>query len=200
MNDADAYARILSDTSAYAHREYRSISVYTYSRELSGNTKCTVSACNKAPGCVAFGRSVASCGLFRGECFFNKWQRESVRWTEHNDTDIPSATSSRWMTCPQRRRPTRFLMMAYTMSRESARGDVFGFDDCVGIILHPPVGSFAHHFTMALCVYPRCRATFLVDHPFCFTRYTASRRTLGRCGFLLYAIYAILRCRVIPSY
>src|SRR3989344_400962 len=103
------------------------------------------------------------------------------------------------MTWPQRLRPTRFLMMACTISRESARGEVFGFDDNVSILRNPPVGSFLHHFTTALCVYPKCRATFLVDHPFCFTKDTASRRTRGRAGFMLYAIYVIL-CRVVPRH
>src|SRR3989338_3213349 len=104
------------------------------------------------------------------------------------------------MTCPQRLRPTRFLMMAKTIFRESAFGLCFGLDDNVSILLNPPVGSFLHHFTIALCVYPKCRAAFLVDHPLCFTKYTASRRTRGRAGFLLYAIYAILELGVIPSY
>src|SRR3989344_9505303 len=104
------------------------------------------------------------------------------------------------MTCPQRLRPTRFLMMACTISRESARGEVFGFDDNVSILRNPPVSSFAHHFTMALCVYPKCRATFLVDHPFCFTKRTASRRTRGRAGFFVYAMYVIFAEGVIPSY
>jgi hypothetical protein len=86
------------------------------------------------------------------------------------------------------------------MSRGSALGDVFGLDDRVSIFRNPPVSSFLHHFTMALCVYPKYRATFLVDHPFCLTRYTASRRTRGRCGFMLYAMYVILEQGVIPSY
>jgi hypothetical protein len=91
-------------------------------------------------------------------------------------------------------------MMACTTSRESARGELFGFEDCVSILRNPPVGSLAHHFTIALCVYPKCRAAFRVDHPFCFTKYTASRRTRGRAGFLVYAMYVILRQGVIPSY
>ena len=37
----------------------------------------------------------------------------------------------------------------------------------------------------------RYRATFLVDQLRCFTKYTASLLTLGRCGFLLYAMYVI---------
>src|SRR3989344_5889665 len=104
------------------------------------------------------------------------------------------------MTCPQRLRPIRFLMMAKTTFRESAFGLRFGFDDRVSILLNPPVSSRAHHFTIALCVYPKCRATFRVDHPACFTKRTASRRTRGRAGFLLYAMYAIFAEGVIPSY
>lgn len=92
------------------------------------------------------------------------------------------------------------MMMAKTTFRESAFGLRFGFDDSVGIVRNPPVSSFAHHFTMALCVYPKCRATFLVDHPFCFTKRTASRRTRGRAGFFVYAMYAIFAEGVIPSY
>lgn len=176
------------------------MSVYTYSLVPSGRRKCTVSHCSKAPGCVASGRMVASCGLFHGERSLSRWQRFRVRCTEHKDTEIPSARSSRWMTCPQRRLPMRFLMMAFTISRDKARGLVFGFDDCVSILLNPPVGSFAHHFTIVLCVYPKYRATFLVDQPFCFTRYTASLRTRGRAGFFVYAMYAIFTERVIPSY
>src|SRR3989344_193221 len=57
------------------------------------------------------------------------------------------------MTCPQRLRPIRFLMMAKTTFRESAFGLRFGFDDRVSILLNPPVSSRAHHFTIALCVY-----------------------------------------------
>src|SRR3989344_1144971 len=103
------------------------------------------------------------------------------------------------MTCPQRRRPIRFLMMACTISRGSAHGELFGLDDNVSILRRPPVGSFAHHFTIALCVYPKCRATFLTGHPSCFTKRTASRRTFGSSGFMLYAIYVIF-CRAVPSY
>jgi hypothetical protein len=91
-------------------------------------------------------------------------------------------------------------MMALTTARESARGLLFGFDDRVSILLNPPVSSFAHHFTIALCVYPKCRATFLVDHPSCLTKRTASRRTFGSSGFLLYAMYAIFAEGVVPSY
>ena len=82
-------------------------------------------------------------------------------------------------------------MTALTTSRESARGLLFGFDDSVSILRNPPVGSLAHHFTIALCVYPKCLATFLTDHPFCFTNHTASRLTRGNAGFFVYAMYAI---------
>ena len=68
------------------------------------------------------------------------------------------------------------------------------------MFLHPPVGSFAHHFTIVPWAYPRCRATFLVDHPLCFTKYTASRLTLGNAGFFVYAMYVIFAEGVIPSY
>jgi hypothetical protein len=104
------------------------------------------------------------------------------------------------MTWPHRLRPTRFLMMAETIDRGRAFGDVFGFDERVSIFRNPPVWSFAHHLTIALCVYPKCLATFRVDHPFCFTKYTASRRTRGNAGFFVYAMYAILGEGVIPSY
>ena len=176
------------------------MSVYTYKREPSGKRKCTVSHCKRAPACVPAGLLVASCGRFQGLRSLSRWQRFKVRCTEHSDTDMPSLRSSRCMTCPQRRRPTRFLMMAKTIFRESAFGLRLGLDDSVGIFLNPPVGSLAHHFTMALCVYPKCRATFRVDHPFCFTKRTASRRTRGRAGFLVYAMYVIFAEGVIPSY
>ena len=69
-----------------------------------------------------------------------------------------------------------------------------------GIRRKPPVSSFAHHFTTALCVYPKCLATFRVDHPFCFTMYTASRLTRGSAGFVVYAMYTIFAGGVVPSY
>ena len=200
MNDALTYARSFNETSAYAHREYRSINVYTYNLDPSGSTKCTVSHCNKAPACVASGRSVASCGRFHGLLFFNKWQRDNVRCTEHNDTDMPSARSSRWMTCPQRRRPTRFLMIAYTISRESARGERFGFDERVDISCSPYVKSFLHHRSTVEGWTPKYRAVFRMLQFCCFTNLTASLRTLGRCGFFVYAMYVIFAEGVLPSY
>jgi hypothetical protein len=91
-------------------------------------------------------------------------------------------------------------MTASTTERGSAWGERFGFDESVSIMRNPPVGSLAYHFTTVLCEYPKYRATFLVDHPFCFTRYTASFLLRGRCGFMLYAMYVILGQGVIPSH
>jgi hypothetical protein len=104
------------------------------------------------------------------------------------------------MTCPQRRRPMRFLMMAYTMSRESERGERFGFEESVGISRHPPVGSFLHQREIVLGSTPYRLATFRIDHPRYFTSCTASRLTFGMCGFFVYAMYAIFAEEVLPSY
>jgi hypothetical protein len=49
---------ILRVTSAYAQREYKSMSVYTYRRDPSGNMICTVSASRRLPGAIISGLSV----------------------------------------------------------------------------------------------------------------------------------------------
>jgi hypothetical protein len=194
MNDALMRARSFSDTSAYAHRENRSMSVYTYNLVPSGRTKCTVSHCNKAPARVASGLGVASCGRFHGLRFLRRWQRDSVRCTDESDTETPSARSSLWMTCPQRLLPTRFWTMAYTVSRESALGDCFGCEDSVGISCSPWVKSFLHHLNTVEGCTPKYRATLRMLQSRCFTNLTASRLTLGMCGFFVYAIYVIVAC------
>src|SRR3989344_8995607 len=179
MNDALLYARSFSETSAYAQRLNRSMSVYTYSLDPSGRSNWTVSPCNKAPAWAASGLGVASCGRFHGLLFFNRWHRDSVRCTDESDTETPFFFSSRYTTCPQRRRPTRSLMIACTNSRERARGECFGFDESVGISCSPYVKSFLHHRSTVEGWTPKYRAVFRMLQFCCFTNLTASLRTLG---------------------
>lgn len=167
------------------------MSVYTYSRDPSGRAMCTVSACKRAPGYAGAGLEVASCGRFHGERVLSRPLRESVRCTDERETETPFAISSQWTTCPHLRRPILCLTIAWTTWRGSARGDRLGFDESVGISCHPPVGSFRHHFKTVDGCTPYLRATFRIDHPRYLTNCTASRRTLGMCGFCVYAMHAI---------
>ena len=114
MNEAETHARIFSDTSAYAHREYRSISVYTYNLVPSGRTKCTVSACRRAPGARASGLGVASCGRFQGLRFLMSPCRFRVRLTEDRLTTSPCLSSDWCTTSAHRFRSFRFATMATT--------------------------------------------------------------------------------------
>jgi len=91
-------------------------------------------------------------------------------------------------------------MIACTIVRESACGECFGFDECVGISRHPPVGSLRHHLITVDGCTPYLLATFRIDHPRYLASRTASRLTLGMCGFCVYAMYAIFAEGVIPSY
>ena len=104
------------------------------------------------------------------------------------------------MTCPQRRLPTRFVMMAFTIVRASAPGLFFGLDEQVGISCSPQVKSLRHHFITVEGCTPYRRATFRMLQLLIFTSLTASRLTLGMCGFFVYAMYAILIQEVLPSY
>jgi len=93
------------------------------------------------------------------------------------------------MTCPQRRLPLRFVMMADIMFSLKAFGLVSGRELSVGISRHPPVGSFLHHLEIVLGSTPMCRDTLRIDHPRYFTSRTASLLTFGIYGFLVYGIY-----------
>ena len=164
--------------------------VYTYKRDPSGKTKCIVSACKRAPGWVTSGLGVASCGRFHGLFFLRRLQRSSTRLTDDNET-MTRRSLSAWCTCSaQRRRPTRSRIIALTTSRDSVRGLVFGREERVGIAPYPQSLARFDHFTMTLWLYPLHRATFLVLRPFLKSS-TASPRTFGILGFVVYAKYGL---------
>jgi len=79
-------------------------------------------------------------------------------------------------------------MIASTIATGNALGLVFGLDDLVGIGIQPVPHGLLHHLEMVLAATPTYRATFLMVHFRYLTSRTASMRTLGRCGFFVYAM------------
>ena len=141
-----------------------------------------VSICTSAPGCVASGRGgyfrVLAHALLR---FRGAQYVPTIRFTLESDIKTPSFFRSACTTMAQRRTSRRLAITRATSSGASARGEVFGTG-----------GSFSMcflwlHFTMAPCVYPRCRATLRVLHPFANSS-RARRLTSGSLGFVVYAI------------
>lgn len=147
-----------------------------------------VSSSSRAPQKDASGLSVKSCGRFQGLLDLRIWQRSRVRLTDESDTFIPFFLSA-WCTCSaQRFLPIRSVIIASTVSFGSAFGLVFGFEERVGMGIHPVPHGLLHHRETVLAATPTYRATFLMVHFRYFTSRTASMRTLGRFGFFVYAM------------
>ena len=159
-----------------------------------------VSNWTRAPAKVASGLSVKSCGRFQGLRFLSKWHLSSVLWTLDKETFTPSRKSSWWTTCPQRRRFILFSMMAETISLGKAWGFDLGVDFLVGISCQPVPRGWRHQREMVLGSTPYLKATFLMLQWRYLTKLTASRRTLDKWGFVVYAISFILAYEVLQRY
>ena len=146
--------------------------------------KCTVSASNNAPGWVASGRRVKSCGRFPGERFFRIPRRSRVRFTEESETRIPCRMTVWCTTSAQRPRPCRSRMMASTVSSASARGEPWGREDRVGIGCSPMRDAFFTHLEIVPGCTPNRRAA--TRTPYRRANVAASRRTRGSERCVLY--------------
>ena len=150
----------------------------------------TVSACSRAPRCPAIGLGVESWGLFHGLRFLSKPQRLRVLFTDDNETVIPFLLSASCTTSAHLLRPDLSLMIASTISLDSAKGLLHGRDDWVGIGWTPSILAFRIHLVMVPGETPKWRAVILT--PFLWPMNAASLRTLGRYGFFVYMLFILL--------
>src|SRR3989338_8480832 len=79
-------------------------------------------------------------------------------------------------------------MMALIICRGNVCGLVLGLELCVGMTKRPSAGAFLTQRQAVPGLTPTYLAALRIDQPL-RTKSTVSRRTLGRCGLVVYGIY-----------
>ena len=146
-----------------------------------------VSICTKSPGESGTGRSTCGWYLLYGLRFFNNPLRSSVRLTDERDTFTSWFFNSWCMTSAHRLVFILWWNIFHTNSLLNSFGWCFGRDDCVGMGWYPYFCAFFTHLHMVLEPTPNRRPTSVGVNPR-LTISAASWRTLGMCGFVVYAI------------
>jgi len=174
---------------ANPYREYTSSAVYTYFL-VPGRPRCTVSNSTKSPGFSTSGSGGYFRVFFQGLRFLRREYLPSTRFTDESETVTPSrfkysCITSEHLLCSMRA-ATIFAMISF----ESEWGCFFGLELRVSMRAPTTIPAFLHHFTIQLCVYPKCRATARVLDPLRIIL-TAWARTRAMFSLFVYVIFIV---------